>query len=205
MHELWMTKPIPHQFLSFILSHSGYPVVDSIILGLGGTKVITKWTEKQTVWRLLFTTWTVLSLALNKKENWLASWHTALLTVSEPHFIKDGLIFEEQRISQQVPKINKFLQFNGNICQKSRDCAELLVSWSAGAQEPESPLLKTSIWNRWIALWTRCTTVNWEMSHVGADVWEASSVCQQQDIYHSLSPVGYSYILFAVPYSWQTK
>lgn len=49
--ELWMEKPIPHQFLSFILSHSdsGYPVVDSLILGVGGTKVITKWTQIQTV------------------------------------------------------------------------------------------------------------------------------------------------------------
>lgn len=56
--ELWMEKPIPHQFLSFILSHSdsGCPVVDSLIQELGGTKVITKWTQKQTVWRLLFAT-----------------------------------------------------------------------------------------------------------------------------------------------------
>ena len=55
MQEFWTERPIPRQFLSFLLSHSdtGYPVVDSLTLALGGTKVIKKWVQKQDVWPLL--------------------------------------------------------------------------------------------------------------------------------------------------------
>ncbi|KAJ7389930.1 hypothetical protein OS493_028396, partial [Desmophyllum pertusum] len=48
VQELWLGRPVPRQFFSFLLSHgdSGYPVVDSLVLALGGTKVITKWIQK---------------------------------------------------------------------------------------------------------------------------------------------------------------
>ena len=51
MQEFWTERPIPRQFLSFLLSHSdtGCPVVDSLTLALGGTKVIKKWVQKQDV------------------------------------------------------------------------------------------------------------------------------------------------------------
>lgn len=54
MQELWLEIPIPFQFLSYLLSQgdSGNPVVDSIILALGGSKTITKWIQKG-VWQLL--------------------------------------------------------------------------------------------------------------------------------------------------------
>ena len=55
MQEFWTERPIPRQFLSFLLSLSdtGSPVVDSLVLALGGTKVIKKWVQKQVVWQLL--------------------------------------------------------------------------------------------------------------------------------------------------------
>ena len=48
MQELWLEIPIPFQFFSHLLSqgNSGKPVVDSIILALGGSKTITKWIQK---------------------------------------------------------------------------------------------------------------------------------------------------------------
>lgn len=51
MQELWLERPIPHQFLSYVLSQrdSGYPVVDSLMQSLGGTKIITKWIQKDGV------------------------------------------------------------------------------------------------------------------------------------------------------------
>ncbi|KAM7446686.1 nucleolar pre-ribosomal-associated protein 1 [Porites harrisoni] len=51
MQEFWTERPIPRQFLSFLLSLSdtGSPVVDSLILALGGSKVIKKWVQKQVV------------------------------------------------------------------------------------------------------------------------------------------------------------
>lgn len=49
MQELWMERPSPDQFLSFLLSYTdcGFPVVDSLVLALGGTKVIASWTQNQ--------------------------------------------------------------------------------------------------------------------------------------------------------------
>ena len=43
-----MERPVPQQLFSFVLNHSdvGCAVVDSLILALGGTKLITKWLQK---------------------------------------------------------------------------------------------------------------------------------------------------------------
>ena len=51
MQELWWERPIPHQFLSYLLSQrdSGYPVVDSLVKSFGGRKMITKWIQKDVV------------------------------------------------------------------------------------------------------------------------------------------------------------
>lgn len=63
MQEFWTERPIPRQFLSFLLSHSDarFPVLDSLTLALGGTKVIKKWAQKQGVWQLLSITYQDLS------------------------------------------------------------------------------------------------------------------------------------------------
>ena len=51
VQELWLERPIPRQFLCYLLSQvdSGYPVVDSLILVLGGVKLVSKWIQKDGV------------------------------------------------------------------------------------------------------------------------------------------------------------
>ena len=51
MQELWLERPIPYQFLSYVLTQrdSGCPVVDSLSQSLGGTKIITKWIQQDGV------------------------------------------------------------------------------------------------------------------------------------------------------------
>lgn len=51
LQELWLEKPIPQQFLSNLLNQVdiGYPVVNSLILALGGVKSISKWIQEDDV------------------------------------------------------------------------------------------------------------------------------------------------------------
>lgn len=72
MQELWLERPIPHQFLSYLLSQrdSGHPVVDPLIKSFGGTKVIIKWIQKDGVWKFVLFRAQCQVVVQDKKRNY---------------------------------------------------------------------------------------------------------------------------------------